>query len=140
MHIEIVSDPLEPDDLWNDLTANIQLLQTLNIPEVLLLFGFSWGKYIYQDQWQEIPTPTGSIAESIRRFEEVRYGQLSRDNLYLTVPEWQARVQYSYESDIHLSYEKTNPFVDSVMERWTSQRWLLVHWSDRRQKSTRKKT
>ena len=138
MYNEIVTDPLEPEDLWYDLKANINLLKELEIPEVLLFFGFSWGQHVYEDKWVDRPTPTAQIEEQIRQVETKDFGQIGHDNLYLTVPAFQVKIVYSHESDISLSYGQENPFVTAIINRWSEQRWLLVHWSKQKRLAAKK--
>lgn len=48
MNKEIVTDPLEAENLWNELKAVINDLNLMNCKRVYLLFGFSWGRDIYE--------------------------------------------------------------------------------------------
>ena len=134
MNKEIVSDPLEAEDLWNDLNSNIALLTSLNIRLVLMFFGFSWGNKIYPGNWHDIPAVTKDIKDTIINFERAGHGSLASDNLELFVPEYNVRIHYSYEADIHLSYLEENAFVQPILNRWTINRWLLVHWSKQKGK------
>jgi hypothetical protein len=125
MEREIITDPLDAEDLWTDLRINLALLQEMNITEILLLFGFAWGNSVYSGDWVDEPTNPGQVLIQVASAEQNKYGSLGNDNLYITVPALDARLQYSYESDIHLSYSTPNSFVKSNYIRWTANNWFI---------------
>lgn len=125
MNREIVTDPLEAEDLWSDLRINIEMLNTMGVTKVLLLFGFAWGNAIYQGAWTDIPATPEEVEKRIAQAETEGHGKLGSDNLYITIPKLNARLQYSYETDIHLSYSQSNAFVNAILKRWSSQQWHL---------------
>ncbi len=137
MNREIVTDPLEPEDLWADLRTNLKLLNELQVKEVSLFFGYSWGSSIYPGDWHEITAATKTVEKTILDAEKATYGKLADDNLYLAVPSYRLRLHYSYESDIHLSYKDSNILVETILNRWSSDKWLLVHWSKQKQAERR---
>lgn len=124
MNIEAVTDPLSIDDLWDDLHHNIQLLAQMKISRTFCFFGFSWGKHIYEGKWDDIPVERDQITPLIRKYEKLEYGRLGDDNIYITIPELDAKVSYTHEVDIHLSYSTVNPFVRQILDRWESEQWL----------------
>jgi len=119
------TDPLDATDLWSDLRANIAFLKTNAVTSVRLMFGFSWGQHIYSDRWVETTTPLEAVEQAVVASEQNGYGQLGDDNLYLHIAEFEVRVQYSYESDIQLSYSSPNLFVRTVLARWQSMQWMI---------------
>lgn len=123
---EIVTDPLAPEDLWSDLRANIGLLRQLRVGEVRLLFGFAWGKHVYQGPWTELEVSLEVLEARVKDAEHQGFGRLGADNLYLSLPALEARVQYSHEADIHLSHGALNPFVEAVLQRWRADQWLTL--------------
>jgi hypothetical protein len=124
MNKELITDPLGIEDIRLDLGANIRLLKQLGINEVLVLFGFSWGRKIYEDTWTDIPLAPEQIEKRIAEAETKGFGRLGDDNLYITIASQDARLQYSYESDIHLSYSDENEFVETIRKRWLENDWL----------------
>ena len=52
------------------------------------------------------------------------YGLLGDDNLYISVPDLEVQLSYTYETDIHLAYASINRFVEQVKNRWDSDQWL----------------
>lgn len=124
MNRELVTDPLGAEDLWEDLRIMIEWLHHQGIPEVVVLFGFSWGKHIYEKEWVDMPVAVAELESKVRNAETQNFGRLGRDNLYITLPTFEARVHYSYESDIHLSHAEDNAFVVAVRERWMANQWL----------------
>lgn len=131
----IVTDPLEADDLWMDLTNVIKILKECHIPQVSLFFGYSWGQSIYNAEWHDIPVFVDDIIDTVSQAEASGYGRMSKDNLYLNIPEHHVRLNYSYESDIQLSFMNPNTLVQSILDHWNEHKWLLVHQSKIRQKS-----
>ena len=125
MKREIVTDPLSVDDLRSDLKKNISFIKKLGVSRILVLFGFSWGKYIYSGEWEDIEVSVDEIQKMINDAEKKEYGKLGDDNLYITIPEFIARLHYSYETDIHLSYSEKNRFVERVIKRWSSNGWFF---------------
>lgn len=124
MNRELVTDPLGVGDLWADLRANIQLLKSSGYTDALVFFGFGWGKHIYEDQWQDLPLELDDLEPRIIEAEQKGFGRLGSDNVYFTIEALPIRLNYSYESDIHLSYADENDIVSTIRERWLSQGWL----------------
>ena len=124
MNRELVTDPLDREDLWADLKTNIELLSASGYSRVLAFFGFAWGKHIYPDQWHDMPMSLAELEEQIMRAEEKGFGSLGSDNLYFTLADLPLRLSYSHESDIHLSYVREDDIVTQIRERWFEQGWL----------------
>jgi len=124
MNREIVTDPVGTEDLWADLRTNIELLKASGYTLALVFFGFAWGEEIYEDQWIEIPISLDDLETKIRNAEEKGFGSLGNDNLYFTIEELPLRLNYSYESVIHLSYSEGNEIALTIQKRWLSQGWL----------------
>ena len=127
MFRERVTDPLAVEDLWDDLRRNLAHLKALGIAEVFLLFGFSWGRFIYGEgqTWSELAVAIDEVEPMIARAYDNGHGALGHDNLYITIPDFDARLQYSHEIDIHLSYTETNAFVQAVLNRWAQNQWFM---------------
>lgn len=124
MHALIVTDPLSVEDLWFDLRSNIQLLNKMQITSVDCLFGYSWGNFIYSGNWHDTPIVLDELEDLILQYQKKGYGQLGDDNLYISIPDLEVKLSYTYETDIHLSYGKINHFVEQVKNRWDSDQWL----------------
>ena len=126
MNREMVTDPLGVEDLWSDLRINLESLKRLGVKEILLLFGFSWGKSIYREEktWHEMPAALDEVEKLIFDAQDKGYGTLGQDNLYMSIHDFDARLQYSNDIDIHLSFGKMNPFVKSVLDRWRANEWF----------------
>jgi hypothetical protein len=125
MNREVVTDPLDGADLWQDLGETIRLTRQLGLSDLRLFFGYAWGKQIYDDRWVEIATAPGQVEARIADAQRRRYGRLGDDNVYIRLPEIDVRVEYSYEATIHLSYGQENAFVKSTLRRWESLQWML---------------
>ena len=138
MHAEIVTDPLQGADLRHDLEANLARIKALGVSEITLLFGFSWGRHIYEKEWKELPVAPDEALEMVRRAEKLAYGRLGDDNLYLTVETYDLRLQYSHEADIHLSFATQNRLVDDILDRWTAMQWLCYNQSKALAKAMRR--
>ena len=126
MDKEVVTDPLSPDDLWLDLRKNIAFLEGIGVSRVLLFFGFSWGNDVNENEWKEMAVPLNAVEKMVADCEAGGYGALGDDNLYVTIPELGVKLQYSYETDIHLSYSLKNAFVEQVLARWASEGWKMA--------------
>ena len=124
MHHELVSDPLGAEDLWADLTTNIELLKAAGHTDALVLFGFAWGRHFYKDQWHDLPMALDVLTQRVAEAEAKKWGRLGDDNLYITIEALSIRLHYSHESDIHLSHGDENPVVASIRQRWLSLGWL----------------
>ncbi len=122
---EVITDPLDAADLWADLRENLRLIQQMGINEVYLFFGYSWGKHVYAEQWVEIPVHPAQVEQRIIDAEHKQYGSVGDDNLYVRIPDIEVRVEYTYETDIHISYAEENSFVKTVLERWRANGWML---------------
>ncbi len=124
MHVEIVTDPLEGADLRHDLETNLARMKELGVDEVSLLFGFSWGNHVYEEEWKELPVSPDEVLPLVRGAEKLAYGRLGDDNLYLRVEAFNLRLQYSHEADIHLSFAEPNRMVRDILDRWSASQWL----------------
>ena len=124
MTLKIVTKTLEVDDLWDDLRINIDLFKQMSIDEVLILFGFAWGNFIYEKDWIEQSTSTYNIESLILTAEKDEHGQLGFDDLYIKIPNLNIELQYCHETDIHLTYLDTNELIEAVSKRWTLNGWL----------------
>jgi hypothetical protein len=129
MQVEIATDPLQGADLRHDLEANLGRLKALGVLEISLLFGFSWGKHIYEKQWKELPVSPDQAQVLVHRAEKQGFGRLGDDNLYLTVERFNLRLQYSHEADIHLSFGTPNRLVHDILDRWIAMQWLCYNQS-----------
>lgn len=125
MNREIITDPLDAKDLKVDLRQNMVLLQEWGIYKILLLFGYAWGNSYYRGIWKDIPVTPGQVENLVTEIEHKGYGALGNDNLYITIPDLEVRLQYSYECDIHLSYSIPDDFVQSIYDRWTAKDWFI---------------
>ena len=124
MNRELVTDPLDHEDLWSDLRANIELLTACGYSRGLAFFGFAWGRHIYTDQWHDMPMSLMELEKQIAGAEEKGFGSLGTDNVCFTLADLPLRLSYSYESDIHLSYALEDEMVILIRDRWLSQGWL----------------
>jgi len=122
---EVVTDPLDAADLWFDLRENIRLIQQIGLSDVRLFFGYSWGNHIYDGQWVEMATSPVQVEQRVADAERNHYGCVGNDNFYIRIPDIQVRVEYTYETDIHLSYATENAFVKTVLKRWISNEWMI---------------
>lgn len=129
MLAEIITDPLQGRDLKCDLEVNLAHLKTLGVGQVSLLFGFSWGKHIYAGQWKELPVSPDQVMAQVSGAENLGFGRLGDDNLYLAVEKYNLRLQYSHEADIHLSFGTPNRLVHDILDRWTAMQWLCYNTS-----------
>lgn len=129
MHMEIITDPLGGIDLRSDLNVNLTRIQALGLSEISLFFGFSWGNHIYEEDWREIPASPARALELVKKAEKKGFGELGDDNLYLFVREYNLRLLYSHESDIHLSFAAPNRLVHDILGRWRDQQWLCYNQS-----------
>jgi hypothetical protein len=122
---EIITDPLDAADLWADLNENLRLIRQMGIEDVRLFFGYSWGKHIYEGRWVEISIHPAQVEQRIVDAERKQYGSVGDDNFYVRIPDIEVRVEYTYESDIHLSYADENAFVKTVLGRWNANDWMM---------------
>jgi hypothetical protein len=122
---EVVTDPLDTADLWADLRENLRLIQQMELEQVHLFFGYSWGKHIYEGRWVEIPIHPAQVEQRIVDAEQKQYGSVGDDNFYIRIPDIEVRLEYTYETDIHLSYAEENRFVKTVLQRWSSNEWMI---------------
>ena len=81
MTIKIVTKTLEVDDLWGDLRTTIDLFKQMGINEVLILFGFAWGNFIYEKEWMKQNISTDDIESLIIKAEKDEHGELGFDDI-----------------------------------------------------------
>ena len=124
MSIRIVTKTLQVEDLWVNLKDNISLFKQFGINDVMILFGFAWGNYIYEKDWVELPTSTDGIENLILKAEKEEHGKLGFDDLYIKIPDINTEFQYCHETDIHLTFSEPNELVQAVRTRWISNGWL----------------
>ena len=129
MITEIITDPLRGSDLRHDLEASLARMKSLGVFEATLLFGFAWGRHIYEKHWKELPVSPDQVLELVNRAEKLKFGRLGDDNLYLAVAQFNLRLQYSHEADIHLSFATPNRLVHDIIDRWTANQWLCYNKS-----------
>lgn len=128
---EVVTDPLDAADLWADLRENLRLIQQMGLEQVRLFFGYSWGKHIYAGRWVEMPIHPAQVEQRIIDAEQHQYGSVGDDNFYIRIPDMEVRLEYTYETDIHLSYAEENAFVKTVLQRWSTNEWMMERKSRR---------
>ena len=124
MSIKIVTKTLQVENLWDDLKDNIALFKQFGIDNVMILFGFAWGNYIYEKDWIELPTLTDGIQNLILKAEKDDHGELGFDDLYIKLPNCNTELQYCHETDIHLTFSEPNELAQAIKTRWISNGWL----------------
>ena len=124
MNRELVTDPLDHEELWSDVRANVEMLTRCGHSGALVFFGVAWGRHIYPDRWHDMLISLKELEVRIAQAEEKGFGRLGSDNLYFTLTELPLRLSYSCESDIHLSYAREDLIVTRIRERWISSGWL----------------
>ena len=129
MHSEIITDPLRGTDLRHDLNVNLARMKALGLDEISLLFGFSWGNHIYEKDWKEIPVSPDEAQALVQQAEKQGFGELGEDNLYLTVKQYNVRLLYSHEADIHLAFGTPNRLVRDILDCWNAMHWLCYNQS-----------
>lgn len=129
MRSEIITDPLRGIDLRHDLKVNLERMKALGLAGISVLFGFSWGSRIYEKQWSEIPVSPDQAWDLVLKAEQQGFGELGDDNLYVFVKEYNLRLLYSHEADIHLSFAAPNRLVHDILDRWSGLQWLCYNQS-----------
>ncbi len=129
MHSEIITDPLRGADLRHDLAVTLARMKALGLRKISLLFGFSWGNHIYEKDWKDIPVSPDDAQVLVQRAERQGFGKLGDDNLYLFVKEYNLRLLYSHDADIHLSFGTPNRLVHDILDRWRAMQWLCYNQS-----------
>lgn len=125
---EIVTQTLPVESIWVDLRGLIQRLEKYDIGSIEVLFGFAWGNYFLN--WQPLNISPRSLEKEIRKAEEQEAGELGDHDLFITVKEFDLHIQYCHESDIHLSYNETNIFVEETVNSWENSSWELLRYQN----------
>ena len=115
MNKEIITDPLSPEDLWQDLKNNIKAFKTLDINQVLVLYGFSWGTHFYDGHWTELPVDVDKLEGLLLQAVEKGYGALGHDNLYISIPGFDMTYNIHGRKTCH--NEKRKSFDSSILVR-----------------------
>jgi hypothetical protein len=120
---EVFSKILSKDDYNANFKEIIQIIDKDQDREVEILFGVAWGNE-YKD-WTPFKVPVYLVEKEIHLAEQLKVGKFGGDDFYITINELQTQILFCHEMDIHLRYNKGNPIIQEVLQRWETKD--LIH-------------
>jgi hypothetical protein len=127
MNREVVTGTLEENQVRAELRYLIAHFSNSGEDSCDVLFGFAWGNDYYPgNEWPYESVKLSSLDSKISEVENRNIGSLANDDLFIKVGD--ISFQFCHESDIHISFETTNPDVEHFYERWLANGFSPGEW------------
>ncbi len=92
-----------------------------------MLFGVAWGfDYYPENEWPYESVKLASLVSIVSEVEQRDIGRLSKDDLFIKVGGLE--FLFCHESDIHISFEATNPVIEHFYARWLAEGFSPSEW------------
>jgi hypothetical protein len=129
MQREILTYPLEPAQIKQELQFLAEQLHNFGCSECDILLGFEWGMAYYGTNpatYERIATD--ALVAKIVAAEETGLGRLGQDDLYVRIIEHEIEFRFCNDCDIHLTFEPPSVLAESFYQRWKSQGFSPAEW------------
>ena len=129
MKREILTYPMEPDQIRQELTYLADYLQKHGHAHCSVLFGHEWGiSYYGNNHWDYEELRTADLTQRILTVESSGIGKIGADDLLITVPDLAAEFKFCHESDIHISFEEPSEIIEHFYSRWKTLGYSPAEW------------
>ncbi|MGE5682116.1 MAG: hypothetical protein ACM34K_14705 [Bacillota bacterium] len=120
---EIMSKIFALEDVEPILKKIIEVLVNNNIQIVDIMFGFAWGNYIYENNWDNMTIHASEIIA--RTYEYKEYGNIGDDDLYINIPDSNIEILICHERDIHIRYEQDSELLSKLKRVLPEEQWVV---------------
>lgn len=120
---EIMSEIFALEDVEPILKKIIEVLVNHNIQIVDIMFGFAWGNYIYENNWDNMTINASEIIA--RAYEYKEYGNIGDDDLYINIPDSNIEILICHERDIHIRYEQDSELLSKLQKVLPEEQWVV---------------
>ena len=87
------------------------------------MFGFSWGNYVYDNDWLEEVISPDVLNARVESAEKNNEGSISEDNLFVTVLATAVEHTFCHENDVRLKGELEDEYMMSEVTRYQEIGW-----------------
>lgn len=130
MSREIITNPITPAQMHEELAFFIQFFMQLGREQCEVIFGFAWGNEYYPGrEWSVITIPLVGLAEELRRVEAAELGRLGDDDLFVSVPPLPLEFHFCHESDLHITFSEPGEITEHFYQRWKSRGFAPAEWT-----------
>lgn len=127
MKREVVTGILEENQVRAELRYLIEHFSKSGEESCDVLYGFAWGNDYYSgNEWPCESVKLSSLESKVAAVEQRNIGSLANDDLFIKVGG--IEFLFCHESDIHISFETTNPEIEHFYERWITNGFNPSEW------------
>ncbi len=127
MKSEILTFELNKEQLNEELMFMVEYFTKKGIESCTVLFGFAWGiEYYPGNEWQNEEIKLNQLISKVREVEATGIGTLGRDDLFVKVSEVEFR--FCNDTDVHISFSKTNEDIEFYYSRWKQLGYQPAEW------------
>lgn len=134
MSREILTYPLEPEQVRAELNHVVQYLISQGFESCEVEFGFAWGNEYYTGkEWGAVALELSMLPDEVARVESLGYGclgGLGQNDLYIAVPGLPLKFRFCNDSDIHISLDGPHYIAEALYERWRRLGYRPAEWMD----------
>jgi hypothetical protein len=105
--------------LYSSMLSNLVLIDIFKkneIKDVEILFGWAWGNEY--KVWTPFNVEIDNILDEIYKAEKTGYGNFYKDDIFITLNEFQAGIRFCHEHDIHINYNSECDIVLDIVSAW----------------------
>ena len=126
-----IGRPPDAEAVRRDFDDFVTALESRPSEKVRVVFGFAWGKEIYEHDWLELDLTGGELRSRVAAAEAAGLGKIGADDLYITLPALGVERQYCHEADIHVTAaDAAHPYLEAERRRWLDRGWEVYPCSD----------
>lgn len=94
-----------------------------DIQQVQIIFGWNWIDE-YKDRVSH-NVRVHDLIKEVNKAEHLGLGQLGSDDVSINLPGMETIILFCHDGDIHLSFNKTNELVNSIISGWEAEQ--VIH-------------
>ncbi|MGI9243343.1 MAG: hypothetical protein ACR2RV_21270 [Verrucomicrobiales bacterium] len=99
---EIIVRPDDGGDIRSEFDRFLSMAKDQGWDQLEVLFGFAWGSDAYEGNWIEEEFSPDGLKARVRELEADGCGEISSDDLFVTVPALGVQYKFCHENDLHL--------------------------------------
>lgn len=114
--------------LLKDINDLIAICKKHQITTANLSLGYAWEYYVKENNPKLVDIE--NIPQSVENFENLKYGILGDDDLFLEFNDLDFRMQYCHHGDLHLFFNEYNEIIKDIIKNWENKNWKFDKFNE----------